>query len=336
MRSSRAMRVSAAGLLFGLVVPCQVAIAEVGTGVTSKAPPAPRAVVRTIKIGTTERTFRLYVPDAVARRGTPAPLVIVLHGATGHSEQVERYMGFNAVADREGLVVAYPQGVRNAWNDDRPSDLPRATTKVEPDDAGFLKALARHLVKSRTADAARIYLAGLSNGGFMIARLACEGTDVFAGFAILIASIPMFYAERCWPAQPLPVLILNGSEDRLAPMQGYPGLNRAIDARQPSRATMAVRDHAAFWAARNRCKTFSEQRLDDLDPKDGSEIVRTDWSGCAPGGAVSFYLVEGGGHQTPSPRVGLLDQVIGAFLGHRNRDAETAELLWDFFKRHQR
>lgn len=296
--------------------------------------PPPRATVRNIKIGATDRTYRLYVPEAVAKRGKPAPLVIVLHGATGHSEQVERYMGFNPVADREGLVVAYPQGVGNVWNDDRPQELKRVNKSAQADDVGFLVAVVRDLVKAKTADPGRVYLSGLSNGGFMTARMACEQPGLFAGFAILIASIPKSYTQTCKPQRPLPMLILNGSEDRLAPIEGYiPKGAAGVEARS---GTMAVRDHAAFWAARNGCTTSSEHRLNDASPNDGSEIVRTDWAGCAQGGAVTFYLVEGGGHQTPSPRIGLLDQVIGAFLGARNRDAETSELLWDFFKRHQR
>jgi polyhydroxybutyrate depolymerase len=292
---------------------------------------APRASIETLQVAGTARTYRLYVPQTLTSR--PAPLVVALHGAHGDSEQIERYLGFNAVADREGLIVAYPQGIGSVWNDGRPPELRRRAKGATADDATFLVALVDRLVTSGAVDPARVHVAGLSNGGYMAARLACEASERFAAVAILIASVPRDYRRRCKSKRPVPVLILNGSEDRLAPWEGFTPAGLPRDGEV---GIMSVGEHAQFWAVHNGCRDEAETRLNDTAPDDGSVIVRRDWSGCTAGGAVTLYAVEGGGHQTPTPRVGLFDQVIGAFLGPRNRDAETSELLWDFFKSFRR
>ncbi len=288
-----------------------------------------RAVLRVLNVDGVERTYRLYVPIFV-KPGRPSPLVIVLHGARGHSEQIERIFGFNVIADREELVVAYPQGLGSVWNDGREVELRRSTKPVAADDAGFLRKLVDDLVAARIADRTRIYLAGESSGGFMAARMICEASDTFTAFAILIASIPRSYRATCNPSRPLPVMTLNGTEDRLVPWEGFVPKGQPRDG---PIGLMSASEQAAFWAERNGCTAKDTTRLNDTEASDNSTIVRSDWSNCKVGGATAFYEVAGGGHQTPSPRSRVLDQVIESLLGPRNRDVETSELVWDFFRR---
>ena len=319
--------------VFALVLSVCPAFAGAGEDVERAPVASPvvkvqRAEVRTLTVSGVERSYRLYRPIFL-KRGQPAPLVVVLHGAHGHSEQIERNFGFNAVADREDLVVAYPQGLGSVWNDGREPELRRANKSAKADDVGFLLGLVDHLIATGVADRTRVHLAGVSNGGFMAARMACEASDAFAAFALLIASVPNSYRVTCKPPRPLPVLVLNGAEDRLMPWEGFAPRGHPRDGLL---GIMAVPDHIAFWVARNGCVTSSSLKLNDTAPDDGSSILRSDWSGCKAGSAVTAYKVEGGGHQMPSPRVGPLDQVVGALLGPRNRDAEASELVWDFFK----
>ena len=41
----------------------------------------------------------------------PLPLVLVLHGAFGSAREIEQVSGFSELADREGFVVVYPNGI---------------------------------------------------------------------------------------------------------------------------------------------------------------------------------------------------------------------------------
>src|SRR5262245_14337431 len=64
------------------------------------------------------RTYRLYVPANLHR---PAPLLFVLHGGGGSGSNMElmTHQDFNRIADRDGVVVVYPDGVGRNWNDGR-------------------------------------------------------------------------------------------------------------------------------------------------------------------------------------------------------------------------
>ena len=101
-----------------------------------------------------ERRYLLQVP---AVRPDPAPLIVVLHGGGGGGAQAVAFdqppAHFREIAERDGVIVAYPEGVDAVWNDCR-SENAIAVSKA--DDVGFLVALAGHLVATRGADPARL------------------------------------------------------------------------------------------------------------------------------------------------------------------------------------
>ena len=132
------------------------------------------------------RDYRLFRPA----KDTPRPLVIMLHGAMGASAQIEEYLNLTAVAARENFAVAYPQGVSRTWNDTRLLKDRKAYNASTADDVAFLNELVDQLVKQGVADPKRVFISGLSNGGFMAMRMACEAPERFAGFAPMIASAP--------------------------------------------------------------------------------------------------------------------------------------------------
>lgn len=305
-------------------------LALAGLSVTALALPAEaRPQPRTLVVGGVERSYLLEVPERARGRGRPVPLVLALHGGAGTAERLASYLGLSPVAAREGFAVVYPQGVDKGWNDGRqPSQRYRGGSSA--DDVGFLTALVDRLVADRVADPARVYVIGVSNGGGMTLRLACEAPDRFAAFAPIIAPAPAAMRSGCRPSRPLPMLIVNGTADRLVPYSGAG--TRAWD----DRAMMAAPDHAAFWAARNGCGEPRRAELPDLDPNDGSTVERVSYAGCRSQASVVFLSVTGGGHQPPSAKGGSMDGLIAAALGRRNRDIDTAETAWAFFRQHAR
>src|SRR5262249_49316258 len=123
------------------------------------------------------RTYRIYVPVRVAR---PAPVVLVLHGGggSGSGQELVTLGGFNRIADREGIIVLYPDGVGRSWNDGR-SDVRARAFQEQIDDVGFLEALLERVAAAHPIDRRRVFATGMSNGGFMAFRLACEAADTF-------------------------------------------------------------------------------------------------------------------------------------------------------------
>src|SRR5690349_20177302 len=93
--------------------------------------------------GGRERTLYIYEP---AHKHPPGALVFVLHGGGGSAAGMEwlTQRGFNRLADRDGAVIVYPDGVGKSWNDGR-SETSSESAKERVDDIGWFRALPREL-----------------------------------------------------------------------------------------------------------------------------------------------------------------------------------------------
>lgn len=275
------------------------------------------AETSTLAVQTSDGNRTVLVTDF--GRGRPAPLVIVLHGALGPAEAARRSTTFDAVAEREGLVVVYPQALGRGWNDQR-GEAVITQSGARADDVAFLKRLAGDLVQQGKADRRRIHIVGLSTGGQMAFRLACEAGDMLAGAAVILASLPQSLARDC-RSVPVPMLLMHATEDPLMRWTGEP--RRAAEA-----GVLSAVETLAFLKARNGCSSLIERPMADRAPEDGSRVVVAEGVGCRA--ALRAYRIEGGGHVAP----GLGDQRLppprGISLGRQNRDIETAEEVWAF------
>ena len=106
-----------------------------------------------------------------------APLVVLRHGGFVSGNQAEEAYGWDAAADAHGLVVAYPDGEGRAWDVGGGCCGKPATEHV--DDVAFVTQVVTTLEHELPIDADRVYATGISNGGLLAYRLACD-TDVFA------------------------------------------------------------------------------------------------------------------------------------------------------------
>src|SRR5262249_16920537 len=100
----------------------------------SADPLAPGDHTRSVTIGGQPRSHLLHVPPAYDRR-RPARLVLALHPFATNGPMMARISGLSETADREGFLVAYPNGtglgVALRWN------VMRASGRG-PDDVGYL------------------------------------------------------------------------------------------------------------------------------------------------------------------------------------------------------
>jgi polyhydroxybutyrate depolymerase len=89
-----------------------------------------------------ERTYLLHRSGHSDAEAGPLPTIFVLHGRLGTAKQVRRHLAFDALADRAGFHVVYPNGLDRSWNDGRPDAARLSPTgEAPPDDIGFLNAL---------------------------------------------------------------------------------------------------------------------------------------------------------------------------------------------------
>lgn len=263
-----------------------------GSGSSSDAAPPPAVQHHDLKVDGLSRSYRLYVPLSVDRT-TPAPLVIMLAGVGNTGESLVEATRFDRVAEREGLVVAYPEGVNQTWNAGY-CCLGRATSG--PDDVHFLSQLIDDVAAHDRIDTARVYAVGVSAGAMMAYKLACEQSGRIAGVGSVAGAMVL---DACTPAQPVSVIEIHGTADDLVP---YGGGKTAGGATQPSPPTVAV---AQRWAQLDRCPG---------QPATTSQgVVSTStWAGCASGTGVELVTIDGGGHTWYADGLGPVSGAVDA------------------------
>jgi len=280
---------------------------------------------RTLSVGGVERVYYVHLPAGL--RGS-APVVFALHGGAGTAPRRARQMGLNAIADREGFVAVYPQGINNGWNDGRgTADLVRR--QAGADDVAFFRAMMGEFVRRGEADEARIYVVGGSNGGMMTHRLACDLADRIAGAVAMVASLPEPVAPRCKPAMPVPILMMNGDADPLVPYEG--GQVGAVLPGDQGRI-LPVEETVRFWLRANGCAGEPRaSKIEDKDPADGVTVEVRRWQGCQGGAAVAVYRMRGAGHGLPG-RSANKSEAAERLGGRSTNDFDSSEHAWAFLK----
>lgn len=258
--------------------------------------PGPGTHRLTLRHDGRDREVLLHVPRGYDP-SAPTPLVLNLHGYTSDAAGQVIFSDMNAAAAVHRFLVAYPEGVGRSWNGGTCCG-DAAAGRI--DDVGFLAALVEELAGRTCVDRERVYAAGMSNGGFMSYRLACEASELFAGFGPVAAGLGI---ADCAPARPRSLLAVHGTDD--------------------SRVDYALGE-ASFrrYAALAGCV---------------GEPVRTPYADsfcdvyrdCADGVRVGLCTVTGLDHcwpGGPAPRV-----ICETFVGAYSEDLNANDLLWAFW-----
>ena len=205
-----------------------------------------------ITVAGRERTYALHLPRAVAT-GTALPLVLVFHGGGGEGKQMPALTGMNAIADREGFVAAYPDGIDRNWNDGRYSQA-ITTQRFNLDDVGFVAALIDELAATLPIDRSRVFATGISNGGMFSQRLGCELADKVAAIAPVAGSLPELLAPNCAPIPPAA-----GPDDPRRRRSAGPLERRSGGGERQSRAGALGRGHGQSLGGARRLRDHADR-----------------------------------------------------------------------------
>jgi polyhydroxybutyrate depolymerase len=261
-----------------------------------------------------QRGYRVYRPE-----GKLGAVVFVLHGAGGSGAAQERIDGgsFARLAARERFLLVLPDGLARLWNDGRGRNV-----GSDVDDVGFLTRLLAHVQREHGLAQAPAYVAGMSNGGMMALRLACDAADQFRAAAAVVATMTARVGETCRPSRPIAVAVMNGTADPLIPYDGGDlGFGQFV-----FRRMMSTADTIAFWARVNDCRA---KPLVDSIEVESFGIVTEHRAGCADGTQVMLVRIERGGHTWPGGLQYLPANAIGPTVHHFDGSAA----LWAFFQR---
>ncbi len=269
----------------------------------------------TLSLGGLNRSYQMHVP--ARKPGQLLPLVVVLHGGSSTGRGMRQMTGMDARADQAGFVALYPNGYLESWADGRKTS--RADV-AGVDDVRFISSLVKQVANDTGIDLSRVYVTGMSNGGFMTARLACESSELFAAVAVVAATMPQNVTLACKPARGVPFLLIHGTADTFVPAAGGQITKGNIGLILSTDLTVD------FWREINGCS--KEDTLNTINRvADGTSVEVSRFSSCVTRADVVFYKVLNGGHTWPGGAQYLPEAVIGK----TNRDIEANAVIWDFF-----
>ena len=270
------------------------------------------------------RNFIVYLPSGYNNSGK-MPLIFAIHGGSGTTEGMINIANFKTIADRDKVVLVYPEGVQKNWNDGRPT----APNQLGINDVGFFNQMCDYMINNYSLDVKKIYATGISNGGFMSTRLGCELSNRIAAIAVNAATIEATtIAPNCKPNRPVPALYIHGTTDPLVPFLGG-----QITAGGTAGGTILSHFQAIDkWVTINGCNpTPTVTDLPDI-ANDGTTIKQRVYSGGTNGSEVVSYVITNGGHTWPQGYQYLNEAIIGK----TSQDMNACEVIWTFFKRFSR
>lgn len=286
-----------------------------------------------IKHDSLRRTFKFHLPPSY-NNSEQLPLVIALHGRGGNSTSMILITrnGFNRLADKEGFIMVYPDGIGLNWNDGRMDEEANDRAHRENiDDVGFISALIDFLTENYNIDPRRVYVTGLSNGAIMSYRLACELSQKITAIAPVDGNIPYMLSGECSPSLSVSVLAINNINDPMVPYEG--GEIVGSSGRVKLGRVLSADESIEFWATHGNCSvTPVVTEEPDRDPQDGTRVTRKQYINGKDGTEVVLYAIDGGGHTWP----GGFQYKPARVIGRTCRDFDANEVIWSFFKRHSR
>jgi polyhydroxybutyrate depolymerase len=290
-----------------------------------EAPPRAGGITRdSLIVDGRSRALLVYTPE---RLPPSPPLLIALHGARRSAEHMRRLTAFELerIAEREGVVVVYPEGVERTWNDCRVATAYPAR-KLAVDDLGFLRAIVRRMRAELGIDTSRVFAIGFSNGAQLALRVALEDPGLVRGVAVVGAALPVGDNLGCTRSgAAVPIMIVNGTDDPINPFEG--GRASLFGIRDLGRVASTAATARYFADLAGHAGAPSVLRIADVAPDDGTWVEQTTWSDPARP-EVTLLTVHGGGHTLPAPRA-----TLPRIMGRTNRDVSGAELIWSFFAR---
>jgi len=252
-----------------------------------------------------KRDFAYYLP-ASYNSSDHIPLEINLHGANGNAWNEIGNSYFKTVADRENFILLMPQALLGTFGGETYYQW-NAHYIFSWDDVSLLNYLIDYMYTKYEIDLSRVYISGMSNGGFMTFFTARGLQSRVAAIAPISGLISSNVFANYLLNRSMPLCYMHGTADNIVKIDGYPSADTII----------------SFWITNNKCnRTPQVSQLPDIAKDDNSTVTLYQYTGQAPDSEIQYYKIVGGGHSIPGNEQGA------------NMDINAYEVIWSFFSRH--
>ncbi|TSC77493.1 MAG: polyhydroxybutyrate depolymerase [Parcubacteria group bacterium Gr01-1014_33] len=278
------------------------------------------------------RSYLLYIPSRYIA-GTLTPLILSFHGGGGNAQGEMDSTLTNVLADQEGFLVAYPQGTGllpkvNTWNGGSCCGY-ASDNKV--DDVKFVSMLIDHVAARFSIDPKKVYATGMSNGGIISHRLACQLSDKIAAIAPVGGGLNVGGDfTSCTPSRKVSVMHFHGTTDvnylynggiGEGPSQtNFHSIPATIDDWVGLNSLSGVSARTTYQRGIETCETRSDTSAEvTLCTARPTQPLR-----------IGEIVYDGGGHAIPG---GIRNP------GSEDADVPTQDIssnaaMWEFFKKH--
>lgn len=266
-----------------------------------------------------ERCYYLIQPQ-----GKPKGMIVALHPAFTPVRMTESVAHMAALAVPRGYVVAYPEGIDRQWNDFRVMTEVK-TYQDKTDDVGFIDAVTARLQQQFKFTVADTTVAGMSNGGMMSQRLACQ-SERYGTVATIVANLPVGLRDAC-AAKPKKMMMIFGTDDEVVDFGGGTLANSGVPTAWGE--VESAKDTIAFFARRHGCSgKTTDTVLADPDI-DSTRAVISRHEGCRV--PLTTIVVEKMGHTWPGESSRLLAWITTR--GAVTQQFSAGEAMLDFIER---
>lgn len=270
-----------------------------------------------------QKTKRCYY--LVPPKGKPTQMVVALHPAFTSVKLTEDVSQLAKTVVPNGIAVIYPEGIDKQWNDGRVMTEVKTYTR-KTDDVGFINAVTRAVQKELGLGPAQTLVAGMSNGGMMSLRLACQ-SERYGKVATVVANLPKDLRLQC-EARPKPMLMIFGTEDHVV---DYAGGALASSGKPNTWGEVeSAKDTEAFFAARHGCdaRNIVSRQLADVEIDDTTAHM-TEYRPCKAA-ALTTVHVEGMGHTWPGESSRFMAWI--STRGAVSKQFNATDMLLDFVR----
>jgi len=281
------------------------------------------------------RCWQTHIPENLDLNET-VPLIIDMHGYASDSTEHKELSSFNTIADEEGAIVIYPDGVlgynmewdmeeNQAWNS---GWCCAHSAREDIDDVGFIEKIVNLSLNMYNIDSNRIYASGWSNGCSMAQRLAMESSHIFAAvgcMAFYLITEPVDYYS------PIPIMEVHGFLDQVVLYESSVGsvpFNEEMWTNPESYDTGAI-ENMYEWGYHNGCsgpvETFELNGLYSIQGFDD----------CQNGTSVRLMTIYAAQH---NPYANDFDDgtLLGSIFVGTQGLVESSHIVWDFISQYSK
>lgn len=282
-----------------------------------------------VKSGGLTRSYIVHTPPSYT--GQAMPLVINFHGGSGQSTGQEFISRMDASANTNGYIAVYPNGTNLStspldtsffWNPGQGEQgYVKPLTRLKTiDDVAFVNAMLDKIQSDYSVNTKKVYVTGLSNGGMIAQRLACQLSNRITAMASVESTLWQF-TSSCTPSRNIPVLLVHGTSDNWIPYNGGAANCSAVN-ESNWKSAQEVFD---AWKTKNSCDATSTTVTPSADMS--CSIA----SNCGGGAQVGLCAVQNGGHTWPGGTIYIPPSNDPTCTIGNISTANGDQLLWNFF-----